>query len=257
MAPLKFQFLLSTVAIAYFLTSAVAQDCGPGVGSCSDGNCCSQYGWCGIGDSWCGNGCQSNYGPCSGSTPTTTSAAPTTTPASGPYTLVDNWSGSSFLNNFDFFTAGDPTHGFVQYVDRNTAQSNNLLSVSNGVVYIRSDSTNVASSAGRMSVRLTSQKTYNSGLFIFDLNHMPFGRSIFTFFSPVIENKLVSISFSHLHKCQGCGTWPAIWTVGPNWPNAGNFFTFLLQYNLHLFITVKKNKNQLINHCFRLICRRD
>jgi hypothetical protein len=31
------------------------------------------------------------------------------------YTLKDNFSGSSFFDNFEYFTGADPTHGFVQY----------------------------------------------------------------------------------------------------------------------------------------------
>jgi beta-glucanase (GH16 family) len=47
--------------------------------------------------------------------------------------------------------------------------------------------------AGRPSVRITSNNAYTHGLFVLDVNHMPFG----------------------------CGTWPAFWTVGPNWPSHG------------------------------------
>ncbi|KIM84419.1 glycoside hydrolase family 16 protein, partial [Piloderma croceum F 1598] len=46
------------------------------------------------------------------------------------------------------------------------------------------------------SVRITSNTSYNTGLFILDLNHAPWG----------------------------CGVWPAFWvlyTVGPNWPQGG------------------------------------
>lgn len=33
--------------------------CGSAVGlSCAPGQCCSQYGYCGLGDDWCGTGCQ-------------------------------------------------------------------------------------------------------------------------------------------------------------------------------------------------------
>lgn len=45
----------------------------------------------------------------------------------------------------------------------------------------------------RPSVRLESKKTYNGGLFILNARHIPFG----------------------------CGTWPAWWLVGPDWPNNG------------------------------------
>lgn len=56
------------------------------------------------------------------------------------------------------------------------------------------DSTNVASGRGRNSIRISTQKTYNHGLVILDLAHMPAGQ---------------------------CGTWPAFWMLGPNWPNNG------------------------------------
>ena len=45
------------------------------------------------------------------------------------------------------------------------------------------------------SVRISSKKTYNGGLFIADFFAMP----------------------------HGCSVWPAYWSVGPNWPSAGTF----------------------------------
>lgn len=91
---------------------------------------------------------------------------------------------------FTFFTGSDPTHGFVKYIDQTTAQNTGLIHNDASSVYIGVDNTNVTPN-GRPSVRITSKKSYNHGLFILDLAHMPFG----------------------------CGTWPAFWTVGPNWPN--------------------------------------
>lgn len=32
------------------------------------------------------------------------------------YTLVDTFSGSSFFDNFEYYTSTDPTNGWVQYV---------------------------------------------------------------------------------------------------------------------------------------------
>eukprot|EP01091_Cochliopodium_minus_P008689 TRINITY_DN2010_c0_g1_i2.p1 TRINITY_DN2010_c0_g1~~TRINITY_DN2010_c0_g1_i2.p1 ORF type:complete len:252 (-),score=77.67 TRINITY_DN2010_c0_g1_i2:86-841(-) len=55
------------------------------------------------------------------------------------------------------------------------------------------DHTNKATGRGRNSVRINTFKAYNRGLFVIDLDHMPWG----------------------------CGTWPAFWLVGPNWPNGG------------------------------------
>jgi hypothetical protein len=109
-------------------------------------------------------------------------------------TLTDNFQGASFFNNFNFATYNDPTHGYVNYVDQPTAQSEGLIKAADGsATYIGCDHTNVASGRGRNSVRLESKKNWNNGLVIIDLNHMP----------------------------TGCGTWPAFWMVGPNWPNGG------------------------------------
>ncbi|KAI9331811.1 hypothetical protein DFJ73DRAFT_963626 [Zopfochytrium polystomum] len=40
--------------------------CGPGLGVCSEGRCCSKWGWCGSTEDFCGAGCQDGYGlaPC-------------------------------------------------------------------------------------------------------------------------------------------------------------------------------------------------
>lgn len=109
------------------------------------------------------------------------------------YVLQDNYTPNNFFSMFDFFTAPDPTNGFVKYVDQATAQRSGLIKTAAGSVYMGVDSTNVTP-GGRPSVRITSKKSYNTGLIILDLAHMP-----------------ASI----------CGTWPAFWTVGPNWPQSG------------------------------------
>lgn len=76
------------------------------------------------------------------------------------YTLQDTFSGANFFDGFDFFTGADPTHGFVNYVDRGTAQNNGLVSTANGA-YIGVDYTSPldpsGSQGGRQSVRLTSK----------------------------------------------------------------------------------------------------
>ncbi|KAF2719924.1 glycoside hydrolase family 16 protein [Polychaeton citri CBS 116435] len=109
------------------------------------------------------------------------------------YTLEDDYLANGFFDQFSFFTSGDPTHGFVQYVDQGTANSNGLISSSGSQAVMRVDSTNTAPN-GRTSVRLTSNKAYDSGLVIADIAHMPGGI---------------------------CGVWPAFWMVGPNWPSNG------------------------------------
>lgn len=56
------------------------------------------------------------------------------------------------------------------------------------------DHSTIALAPGRSSVRVASTATYNHGLIILDLEHMPGGI---------------------------CGTWPAFWLLGPNWPDSG------------------------------------
>ncbi len=105
------------------------------------------------------------------------------------YALEDDYTPSNFFSMFQFFTDSDPTNGFVQYVDETKAHSSGLVSTSYSSVYMGVDHTNVTPN-GRPSVRLTSNKAYDHGLIILDIAHMP----------------------------EGCGTWPAFWTVGPEWP---------------------------------------
>lgn len=110
------------------------------------------------------------------------------------YVLDSNYDTSNFFDNFNFFTASDPTHGHVQYVDGATAFSLGLAGQKDGGVYMGADSTEYWPALGRKSVRLTSNKAFTHGLFIGDFAHMP--GSI-------------------------CGSWPAFWTFGPNWPGSG------------------------------------
>ncbi|KAI4160379.1 MAG: hypothetical protein LQ342_005790 [Letrouitia transgressa] len=110
------------------------------------------------------------------------------------YSVKDDYSGDKFFDMFSFNTFDDPTHGYVNYVDKATAEAADLFNVSNGVATFGVDHTNVASGRGRTSIRLTSNTQYTHGLIIVDLAHMP--GSI-------------------------CGSWPAFWMTGPNWPNSG------------------------------------
>jgi hypothetical protein len=82
----------------------------------------------------------------------------------------------------------------VKFVDQGTAQNAGLISQLGTSVKFGVDHQTVNPQNGRMSVRLESKKTYNQGLIVVDLAHMP--SSI-------------------------CGTWPAFWTIGPDWPANG------------------------------------
>jgi len=83
----------------------------------------------------------------------------------------------------------------VTYVNQATATADNLTFATDDVFILRADDTTVLSSSGpgRNSVRLTSVATFSTSAIVLDLAHMP----------------------------QGCGTWPAFWTFGPNWPLTG------------------------------------
>lgn len=83
----------------------------------------------------------------------------------------------------------------VNYISQSAASSLGLIRTDPTSVYIGVDSTNAYPSTGRPSVRLESKRTFQRGLFILDVAHMP----------------------------AGCGTWPAFWTLGSSagWPHAG------------------------------------
>ncbi|TEY69586.1 hypothetical protein BOTCAL_0112g00250 [Botryotinia calthae] len=120
----------------------------------------------------------------------------TTITALTGYRLEESYSGNTFFDAFDFFTDPDPTHGFVAYVSESAASQQGLISVRSDGVYMGVDSKTILnpSGPGRNSVRIESKKSWTHGLFIADLAHMPGG---------------------------ACGSWPAMWTVGYNWPYNG------------------------------------
>ncbi|KAL8292687.1 hypothetical protein RQP46_001299 [Phenoliferia psychrophenolica] len=131
-----------------------------------------------------------------GATATASSSAPTPTKTSGPFKLTQDYSGSSFMDGWDFFNYPDPTHGQVNYVDGNTAYAKNLVEVtSDDTTILRVDNSSwLDYGANRDSVRITSKKTFSEGsLVIFDAVRMPYGPT----------------------------TWPAFWSVGQNWPAGG------------------------------------
>ncbi|CAI7655128.1 unnamed protein product [Penicillium glandicola] len=118
--------------------------------------------------------------------------------AATSYSLVETWQGKTFLDYFNFHVGSDPTNGFVNYVDKETAESSGLVKITDsGSVYLGVDHTTTLDAnggTGRDSVRIGSKKYYNQSLVIADIAHMP--GSI-------------------------CGTWPAFWSVGKDWPTDG------------------------------------
>ncbi|KAL5374001.1 hypothetical protein DPSP01_012305 [Paraphaeosphaeria sporulosa] len=112
------------------------------------------------------------------------------------YALQETYDASNWFSKFSVQNIADPTHGFVNYVNQATAQSKGLYRTQNNQVYIGVDSSTVLNpnGVGRDSVRLQSNRAYTHGLVIADFAHVP---------------------------GSNCGSWPAFWMVGPNWPNQG------------------------------------
>ncbi|KAJ7584611.1 glycoside hydrolase family 16 protein [Mycena floridula] len=106
------------------------------------------------------------------------------------------YKGQDFLDQWDFFYWADPTHGSVNYQTKDLAISKGLAvvdPVTNVVTLSVDDFSTLPYGAFRDSVRISTKKQYTGGLFISDFLAMPYG----------------------------CGTWPAYWSFGPNWPSAG------------------------------------
>ncbi|KJZ72402.1 hypothetical protein HIM_08205 [Hirsutella minnesotensis 3608] len=115
---------------------------------------------------------------------------------SAVYQLRDDYAPPSFFDMFDFFTDDDPTEGYVDYVSEATARANGLIKTTATSVYMGVDHSNISSGRGRRSVRIELKNSYNHGLFLLDIYHMP-----------------ASI----------CGVWPAFWTMATHrpWPELG------------------------------------
>lgn len=80
-------------------------------------------------------------------------------------------------------------------MDESVAVQNGYTTSNSSGAFISVDTTNVWPNGGlgRPSVRIISDNTYTHGLFVLNLTHMPWG----------------------------CGTWPAFWLLGPDWPSNG------------------------------------
>ncbi|KAJ3534266.1 hypothetical protein NMY22_g7001 [Coprinellus aureogranulatus] len=118
-----------------------------------------------------------------------------TTALAGKYNRRLKTVGDGFYEDFVFEAMPDPTHGRVNYVNRETAERFNLTHHGPDTFILRADHSTPLDPAGpgRSSVRLKSVMQYVNHVAIFDIRHMP----------------------------EGCGTWPAVWEVGDNWPHQG------------------------------------
>lgn len=112
------------------------------------------------------------------------------------YTLEDSYTTDNIFKEFDYAVSSDPANGFVNFVGPPTASAMKLagsLPSVNNSIYLGVERHNKAPH-GRSSVRLQSKKSYNHGLFVADISHMP--GSI-------------------------CGVWPTLKLEGPHYPDAG------------------------------------
>ncbi|KIW79960.1 hypothetical protein Z517_06575 [Fonsecaea pedrosoi CBS 271.37] len=119
-------------------------------------------------------------------------------PTLAVYQLVQDYSGDAFWQGFDFFTDPDPTDGLVQFQSLEQANSTGIAGFIEGgnasfAIYMGVDTENVAPQ-GRASVRVSSTQSFQHALVIADIVHMPGGV---------------------------CGTWPAFWMLGADWPHNG------------------------------------
>lgn len=120
---------------------------------------------------------------------------------SAGYTLQDDLSYKNFFSNFKLFSEADPTNGFVQYQALDSAMQKQYVGYFEDTksVYLGVDF-ETKNPKGRASVRAESKKTWNQGLLVADIRHMPDST---------------------------CGSWPAFWLLGvgedgkTEWPQAG------------------------------------
>lgn len=115
------------------------------------------------------------------------------------YVRSEAYVGQDFFEPYrwNFADGPDPTHGFVDFVDYETAAYAGLVNATADRAYMGADHRSEPGKRGRPSVRIESKAKYNRGLFIITLDHVP----------------------------TGCGVWPAFWLYGEDaqhkWPSWG------------------------------------
>jgi len=95
------------------------------------------------------------------------------------WSLSESYVGNDFFSKWTFFTELDPTHGAVEYVDQSTAEEKELVKADAHTVEFGAERGFATGSSGtnrgRRSVRIESRTSYNEGLFILTVDHIPIG----------------------------------------------------------------------------------
>ncbi|KAF7299455.1 GH16 domain-containing protein [Mycena indigotica] len=119
------------------------------------------------------------------------------------YSLVKEYAGSTFFDEWDFYGHFDNlTNGDTIFVTKDVATSSRLAYVdpSTNRAIIKVDNTStVLFNDKRNTVRISSKDEFEVGsVWVADMYHVPFG----------------------------CSVWPAFWSQAPNWPIGGEIDTF-------------------------------
>lgn len=94
--------------------------------------------------------------------------------------LSESYVGKDFFSKWNFFTKPDPMHGAVEYVDWSTAEQKELVKADDHAVEFGAErgfatGSTGGTNRGRRSVRIESTTSFNEGLFILTVDHIPTG----------------------------------------------------------------------------------
>jgi hypothetical protein len=89
------------------------------------------------------------------------------------FKLIKEYAGSSFFDDFSFYTGDDPSHGMIDYVGKSEAEHAGLIGLKNGNPTMR-----IApgyANGVKKSVRPSTELTFTTGIIVLDAYHMPTG----------------------------------------------------------------------------------
>ncbi|KAF9646134.1 glycoside hydrolase family 16 protein [Thelephora ganbajun] len=141
---------------------------------------------------------------------------------SNQYWIQHKYEGDTFFDEWDFFSGPDPTHGNVAYQTRENSGDLAYVDGDGGAVLRVDNKGGIPAGGQRRSVRISSKATYNSGLFIAEFSKLAYGPSV----------------------------WPAIWAVGPSWPEGG-------EVDIIEYINTDRSNQYTLHTGSQAICRLD